>query len=320
MVVRMRFLTDILKSWLTPQQRSILRARYARIRGAKSDQPHKPRRGLGPHYLKVKRWVVNHFLSYGSDELRGCLGSLGIREGDTILCHSSFSPFSGFQGSVREIIDVLQQAVGERGNVMMVSMPYTTNTYEYLDKVKSFDIRKAPSRMGLISESFRRQKGVLRSLHPTHPVLAAGPKAPWIVADHEKALSPCGPGTPFEKLALLEGKVIFLNVRLTETFTFIHYLEDRIKDKLPFPLYFDEPFTVPVRDFEGREHIVKTNAFSPAAIERRWPEILEKELDKRNSIRRARIGNSKLLLVTTRDAIECVDEMTRGGRFFYNLS
>lgn len=104
--------------------------------------------------------------------------------------------------------------------------------------------------MGLISETFRRQPGVQRSLHPTHPVLAFGPRAQWIVADHETCLYPCGPGTPFEKLVELRAKILFYGVSEFH-FTLHHYLEHLVKDELPFALYEAEPYAVNVIDAAG---------------------------------------------------------------------
>ena len=174
----------------------------------------------------TKRRFVRKFLSYGADELETGLHSLGVQSGDTLMVHSSFDSFCGFRGSPKELIDVLLRVIGTSGNLLMVSLPYSSSTYAYLQNLKCFDVRKTVSHMGLISESFRRRKNVLRSFHPTHPVLACGPKAEWIVKEHDKCLYPCGPGSPFEKLAQLRGKVMFFNVPFV-TITFFHYLEHR---------------------------------------------------------------------------------------------
>ena len=64
-----------------------------------------------------------------------------------------------------------------------------------------------PSRMGILSEMFRRQKDTRRSLNPAHPVLAAGPLASWFVEGHEECAYSCGPGSPFEKLIEKDAKL-----------------------------------------------------------------------------------------------------------------
>ena len=274
---------------------------------------------LRAFYHRRKHDFVCTFLSYGSDELAKALLRLGVQKGDTILLHSAFETSSGFTGSPEDVIDVFLDAVGTGGNLLMVSLAYLSSSYDYLKNLKCFDVRKTISRMGLISESFRRRKDVLRSLHPTHPVLACGPQAEWIVRNHEQCLAPCGAGTPFEKLALLNGKVFFFDTPFA-SFTFFHYLEDLVKDKLPFPLYCAEPFAVEVVDHEGRRSVVKTLVFSPSAIQRRRFGILETEFWNKGLIKTARIGNSKILSIEVQSAIACALKMFDRGRYFYDVT
>lgn len=267
-------------------------------------------------YSAAMKWLVNGFLSYSPAEFESCVRSLGLCSGDTLLLHSSFGPLSGFRGTPTELIEVFLRILGSEGNLMMVSLPYNSYTYEYLEKGKVFDVRKTPSRMGLVSEIFRRRREVLRSLHPTHPILALGPKAEWIVAGHENIPYPCGFGTPFEKLALLSGKILFFNASFY-TNTFYHFLEETIKDNLTFPLYSERLFDVEVIDHEGRTLTVKTFVYSMDAIERRKPEILKSQLKKRGWFRQTSIGNSKLVMIETSQAIRCVKEMADHGIYFY---
>lgn len=57
-----------------------------------------------------------------------------------------------------------------------------------------------------------KRKDVRRSLHATHPVLAWGKDAAWIIQSHETCLHPCGKDTPFDKFRSLQGKILFFNV------------------------------------------------------------------------------------------------------------
>ena len=267
-------------------------------------------------YGNAQQIFVRKFLSYGKPELIRALRSLGIQRDDTLMVHSGFNKTTGFTGSPSEFIDVLLEVVGPEGHLPMVSMPYMSSTYEYLQKGKIFDVRKTISHMGIISETFRRRNDVVRSQHPTHPVLALGPKAGWVVGDHEKCLSPCGLGTPFDKLLQLGGKVLFLDVSFF-TFTFFHYLEERIKDRLDFSLFFPELFEVPYIDFDGNRQVMQTYVYTLEANQRRRPEVLKNELDRQKLIKYRRLGNSYLQLVRTEDAVRCVDDMTARGIFFY---
>ncbi len=274
---------------------------------------------LRAQYAEAERRYVRAFRSYGPAELAAALRALGLASGDTVMLHSAFGSRYGFRGTVDELTRVFLDAVGPAGNLLMVSLPYRSSSLQYLSTLKCFDVRKTPSMMGLVSEYFRRRAGVLRSLHPTHPVLALGPDAPAIVAGHEDCLYPCGPGTPFERLAELDGKVVFFNVPFA-TFTFFHHLEHLVSPEMPFSLYTEEPFTVPVIDRHGRSRTVSTYVFSPDAIRRRRFGLLENELRRRGLIRGRRVGATRLELVRVRDTIDCARDMVRCGQPFYDLA
>lgn len=296
----------------------MLRSLLARLPAAQKTRlkTFSQRSRLRAFYLARKREFVRRFRAYGSAELEVCLRALGIRSGDTVMLHSSFDALSGFRGSPKELIDLFLGVLGPSGNLLMVSLPYRTATYEYVKKGQVFDVRRTVSQMGLISETFRRRQGVRRSFHPTHPVLAYGPKAEWIVADHDKCLYACGPGSPFEKLSLLDGKVVFYNVALT-TMTFFHYLEHLVERDMDFPLYVEQLFDVPAIDWNGTKTTVKARVFSMEAVHRRRPMMLWAELDKGSLVRRARVGNTRLTAVDAKQAIVCTQEMARAGVVFY---
>jgi aminoglycoside 3-N-acetyltransferase len=249
-------------------------------------------------------------------ELRRALERLGIRHGDTLMVHAGHSRLSGFKGSPSHVVDTLLDTVGRDGNLVMVSMAYTSSAYDYLSQRKPFDVRKAVSHMGIVSESFRRRNGVLRSLHPSNPVLAFGPHAAWIVEGHENCRHPCGRGSPFEKLAELRAKVLFLDATLY-TQTFFHYVEDMVADQLDFSLFRDQLIDAKVIDYDGNARTVPTYTYSDEAIRRRRPDIMIAELNRLGLIKKARVGNSRVFLLRTEDVVRVVNEMASRGVFFY---
>jgi aminoglycoside 3-N-acetyltransferase len=170
------------------------------------------------------------------------------------------------------------------------------------------------SMMGLVTEMFRRREGTLRSLHPTHPVLALGKDAGWLVAGHERCLFPCGRGSPFEKIHQAKGKILFFDVSF-RSITFFHYVEDLLKERLPFPVYDERLFSVPVVDAEGNSRTLQTYAFSKTM--RRKAEVLESEMERRGKIARGRIGNSRFCLVTAEDVVACFTDMVASGNLPY---
>ena len=287
------------------------RARCLSLRSAK--------RVLKSRLAQLRSWYARMFRSYGPLELLGALRELGVRPGDALMLHSAFSPQHGFRGSVNELIDTFVEAVGPQGHLLMVSLPYRNAALDWLQSGRRFDVRKTPSMMGLVSESFRRRPGVQRSLHPTHPILVLGPQAERFIAAHPDFPYPCGPGTPFDELARADGRVVFLNVPI-DMFTFFHYLEHMVSPTLPFALYTDTPFDAPVIDAAGQPRIVRTYAFAREAIQRRRPERLYEALRAGGLVASKRIGATQLLALRVQDAIACTRTLQAQGRLFYDLT
>jgi len=265
---------------------------------------------------RIERVWVRAFFSYGPDELIATLRRMGVQPGDTLMVHSAFEFRHGFLGTTDELIEALLAAIGPQGNLLMVSLPYRSSTLEYLSKGKPFDVRRTPSAMGLVSEFFRRRPGVLRSLHPTHPMLACGPRAGWFITGHEHCEYPCGPGTPFEKALQASGKALFFNVGLPYL-TFFHYLEHMVRDRSGVRLYTEMPIEASAIDAQGERRVVRTYVYTPEAIRSRRFPILEGWLRSRGLVRETRVGATRLILVELREIVNTVEEMAGRGEYFY---
>ena len=268
--------------------------------------------------IDLRAGFVKRFMSYDGAQLQAALRRVGVRDGDDLMLHSAFARHHGYAGNVEQLADVFIETLGSRGNLLMVSLPYRSSTLQYLQRLRQFDVSRTPSMMGLVSEHFRRRPDVLRSLHPTHPVLVHGPDAAWYTAGHENTLYACGPDTPFARLAERDGLAVFLNVPFG-TFTFFHHLEHLVHRDLPFPLYTDEVFEVPVIDQRGERGIVRTHAFTPEAIQRRRFPVLERALRARGAISAARVGNTRIEAIRVRDAIACTHDLRARRELFYDL-
>ena len=266
------------------------------------------------HQAKLR--LVRALRSYGPNELVAELRRMGIAETDTLLVHSNFEPLSGFTGTPLDVVDAFAGLVGERGNLLMVSIPFRGSAYDYLTQGKTFDVRKTLSMMGLITEMFRRRAGTCRSLHPTHPVLALGKDSLRIIEGHEDCPYPCGPGTPFEKFHALNGKIVFFDVGFG-SITFFHYVEHLLMGDLPFPVYEDRVFEAPVIDPRGERRTVRTYGYSRAYP--RSAEKLEAEMLRQGKIRAGRVGNSRILVATAADVVACQTAMVKAGNYPYSL-
>lgn len=173
------------------------------------------------------------------------------------------SAFGSFEDGPATVVAALEDVVGERGLVAMPAYPLTGPAIEHLAGDPLFDLRSTPSRMGAISEAFRRAPGTLRSLHPTHSTCARGPGAEAVVAGHERAPTPFGDGTPFPRIVELGALQLFFGCG-TGAITMYHSFECVRVPPFPLDVFADRTFDARCRDGAGRELRVRTLVHNPA--------------------------------------------------------
>jgi aminoglycoside 3-N-acetyltransferase len=274
------------------------------------------RQRLKPLYFGGERAVTRTLFAYSPSALESAIRSLGLGARDTVLVHSGFRRTSGFTGTPADVIDCLLQIVGPDGHLLMMSMPYRGSSQSYAESNPLFDVRRTPSAMGLISEVFRRRPDVVRSLNPLHPIIACGPMAAWLTLDHEKTAYSCGKGTPFERFLNMDGKFLFFDAPYA-SLTFMHYVEDYFRERVPLAVYDPAPATLRVKDCSSAEFTVQQFFFSEEARARRNFGVVEEALRNQAAIRSARIGNTRLLLVGARQVFDCAARLVEQGRGFY---
>lgn len=101
---------------------------------------------------------------YKVDDLLNALWELGIGKGDTVCVHSQIYSL-GIAGMPRNvylntILNVLKEAVGEDGTLIMPAF-----SYSFCEK-QVFDVQKSKSTVGVLTEFFRNSEGVSRTVHP----------------------------------------------------------------------------------------------------------------------------------------------------------
>ena len=272
---------------------------------------------LKPAYFGGRRAVTQALFGYDANAFGAALGALGIATGDTLLVHSAFLRDSGYTGTAGEIVDALIARVGDDGNVVMMSMPYSGSSERYVATAPVFDVARSPTALGMIAETFRRRAGVLRSANPLHPITAHGPLADWLTADHDQSAYSCGRGSPFERFLSLDGKLLFYDASYS-SMTFMHYVEDHFRARLPVALYDDEPVALTIRDRDGRERRLRQYFFSREARERRHFAPVEQALRDSGALREATVGRSALLCVGARDVVAAAGALLDAGTGFYH--
>lgn len=158
------------------------------------------------------------------------LRDLGVREGGTLLVHSSLSALGRVPFGAETVIQGLLEALGPQGTLLMPALSYETVT----EKAPHFDVRRTPSNVGVIPETFRQRPGTGRSIHPTHSVCGVGPGAGDLLEGHELDDTPCGRHSPFHRLPQVRGQILMLGCGLRPN-TSMHAIEELVEP----PYLFD---------------------------------------------------------------------------------
>ena len=271
---------------------------------------------LHQQYYGVRTAYFRYFHPYSADDLLSALRKLGVVEGDVVLAHSSLAAFVGFRGGAPEVIKVLEDAVGPSGTLIMPTLSFSGSAVAYARQGKIFDPKRSPSQVGLLTEVFRRSKGVARSLHPTHSVAVLGPDADYFVRDHHLAGTPCGAGTPFCRLWEKNGKVLLLGVGVSAV-TFFHCVEELLEKELPFSPFTSELFTMKCKVDGSIVETAPMRLYDPGVSARRELSVLEDALRKRGAWRQGKLGNLQLIVLKAADILSATRDLANQGIYCY---
>jgi len=243
---------------------------------------------------------------------------LGIEEGDVVMIHSSYRAIRPVVGGPATVLDALLDAVGPGGTILAyVSWDrscYTETqgeaglTVEERERWPAFvpEAANAFPGFGVLNSFLLKLPHVKRSAHPDASVAAVGHKADWITSDHSLYYG-YGPGSPFEKLVRLRGKVVLLGAPL-DTVTLLHHAE-AIAD---LPGKRIVKYELPVLDSAGNKRWAEAEEFDTNGIIECYAK--EGQMDSVETVSRAflqtgryssgRVGHAKSLLFDARELVD----------------
>src|SRR5205085_1776858 len=82
------------------------------------------KRALKSKLNAAKQRLVRTLLSYDGAQLQARLRKMGITDSDTVLVHANFEPDNGFRGAPADLVNALAELIGQRGNLLMMSIPF----------------------------------------------------------------------------------------------------------------------------------------------------------------------------------------------------
>lgn len=226
------------------------------------------------------------------DDLVRDLRSLGLCEGADALVHSSLSRIGRVEGGADTVVRAIVRAVGPGGTALFPA--HTGHSGIGPANPPVFDVRRSPTlNIGVVPEAARRHPGAIRSLQPTHSVSAIGARADWYTRGHERCETPCGAGSPYEKLARPEagGLILLLGCDHISN-TSIHMVEE-----LGGAAYHMLPGAGVMRitDADGVEHRI-SGRFHRWGVDRDFMR-LDAEMTRRSIQRVGAVGRAESRLV-----------------------
>ncbi|MFW6119615.1 MAG: aminoglycoside N(3)-acetyltransferase [Petrotogales bacterium] len=198
--------------------------------------------------MSEKEAILNSDVPITKDRLKDDLKKLGLKKGLTIIVHSSLQSMGWVCGGAVTAIKALEEVLTETGTLVMPTHssdysepsdwshpPVPESWWKIIrDNMPAYDPSVTPTRgMGIIPETFRKQKDVLRSEHPMDSFAARGKHARYITENHELPYS-LGPDSPLGKLYKLKAWILLLGVDHAKN-TSLHlaeYLADYPSKKL----------------------------------------------------------------------------------------
>ncbi len=233
-------------------------------------------------------------MDVNTEMLANQLADLGLERGDQLLVHSSLSSIGWVEGGADAVIDALLQSVGQEGTVLFPTL--TGAVTDSPETPPHFDARNSPCWTGKIPETARLRPDAVRSLHPTHSVVAFGRYASWFTSDHELVRTPCGYGSPYDKLASVGGKILLIGVT-QQCNTSYHHAEE--VSGAPIVLQ-DKTMEITMTDMHGRQLTMAHTALHKWHYSRDY-DAFEPEMLRQGICRIGRLGEASVRIVDAAD-------------------
>jgi aminoglycoside 3-N-acetyltransferase len=279
------------------------------LKAYREKQKEKQRQFLQNQKLNGEIWTKNDLITQ--------FQTIGIKKGDVLLVHSSLSKIGFIENGPKDFVDALLETVGSEGHILMPNSPNASFQLDYIQQLSVFDVQNDVSKLGAITEYFRKLPNAIRSEHPTEPVSCVGPNADFFVGNHFGNITPYNEKSPFYKVSQMNGKILYVGVTLDNAGTNLHTLEDAIVD-FKFPVYHKQIFDVKVKSIDGKIKIMQTKVHNPVWSKKRQCDELLPLFEENNVAQKVKIGNAETWLLDAKKMLDMmVDEYQKNGVTMY---
>jgi aminoglycoside 3-N-acetyltransferase len=247
---------------------------------------------------KIAHWQECFKTKVSQEQVEELFSCLGLDS--DVMIHSSLPDIGNIK--LKHVTECLKKHVLDKGHTILCpALPIKGSTLYYLKSIKEFDVRTAPNAMGTISCYYGRQQGAIRSLSPTHSVIALGDKAGYYTAEHHLSETPFTEKSPYYRLIGNKGKILMFGASL-KNLTFNHVIEDMIgEDSFPVKVYDPHRFDIELVDESGTRTSGRFRAHSHRSGRMRDSEELMEMVRNLPSTKVLPIGCGEVLLLDAKD-------------------
>ncbi len=239
------------------------------------------------------------------------LESLGLKKNDKFIVHTSLKSIGEMKKGAETLFEAFLSVISDEGTIMAPGLSYMNVNKEN----PVFDVLNTPVCVGAFPEFFRHQKGVIRSIHPTHSVLAYGKDSEKLTKNHISDNTPAGENSPFRLLSKCKGKILMLGCGLCPN-TSMHSVEELCP---PNYLYKNEKIEYTLTDYERKEH----KAFHiPHGFENVSAQRYDRITDFLNDdeIKEGMVGNAKAYLIDSESMfLKCAKVLKEHPLYFVDM-
>jgi aminoglycoside 3-N-acetyltransferase len=235
--------------------------------------------------------------------------AVGVKPGSVILVHPDAIVAAQFaampilaipdEQRLDLLIGAIEAAIGADGTLVMPTFSYS------FTKGEAFDVRNTPSAVGMVTEKFRTQPGVLRTADPIFSFACRGPMAGALCAIPIKECF--GAESVFAALHRLDAHIVDLGCSMTRGGTFVHYVETSYAVDYRYKKVFSGTVILPGGEASQCSVIYNVRDLtreSDADLGR-----LQKRLADSGKLRTAEVGRSRILSVTASDLFDMAWKM-----------
>lgn len=246
----------------------------------------------------------------GPDQLRRALNDVTGGGVDMMLVHSALSGCGQFTAGVPDIVAALREHAG--------TLCLPTHTYCYPAAFGQpgpvFDPAITPSKNGILTETFRTQAGVLRSINATHSLAASGPQEKALTENHEVLDAPCGKDSPWDRLVQRNAGVLLFGVSF-RAYTPYHTAEDAADSPYTYELGTVDRLRYVGTDGQVHERRSRRQSWTP----RRFAEAGDL-LERNGLVKRVALGRGHLLFVRNSAKVQdfLVERLRKTPNFLYH--